>query len=132
MDDFFVRALVAGVGIALIAGPLGCVLVWRRQAFFGAALAHSALLGVALGLLLDIHLTLGVFVTCVALAVARQRGLLLAGVVISHGPEPICEADAANLAELRGELGASLLGEIPCLGPDDAAEGHLDLDRLAD
>ena len=23
-DDFFIRALVAGIGIALVAGPLGC------------------------------------------------------------------------------------------------------------
>jgi len=84
-----------------------------------------------LPLLLVTRATLGTINhTRLSLAAVRQRGLELAGVVISHGPEPISEADAANLAELRDELGAALLGEIPSLGPDDAAEKHLDLDRF--
>src|SRR5690606_9154439 len=59
LDDFFIRALLAGVGLALVAGPLGCVVVWRRMAYFGDTMAHSALLGVALAFLFDINLTLG-------------------------------------------------------------------------
>ena len=47
-DDFFIRALIAGIGIALVTGPLGCFIIWRRLAFFGDTLAHSALLGVTL------------------------------------------------------------------------------------
>ena len=47
-DDFFVRALVAGIGIALVAGPLGCFVVWRRLSYFGDTLSHSALLGLSL------------------------------------------------------------------------------------
>lgn len=50
MDDFLVRAFVAGAGVALAAGPLGSFIVWGRMAYFGEALAHSALLGVAIGL----------------------------------------------------------------------------------
>ena len=42
-DDFFIRALVAGIGIALVTGPLGCFVVWRRLSYFGDTLAHSAL-----------------------------------------------------------------------------------------
>ena len=57
LDDFFVRALLAGAGMALIAGPLGCLVVWRRLAYFGDTLSHAALLGVALGLLLQASLT---------------------------------------------------------------------------
>ena len=49
MDDFLLRALAAGIGVALAAGPLGCFVVWRRMAYFGDTLAHSARLGVALG-----------------------------------------------------------------------------------
>ena len=64
LDDFFVRALLAGVGVALIAGPLGCFIVWRRLAYFGDTLAHAALLGVALSYLLQINITLTVFVVC--------------------------------------------------------------------
>ena len=60
-DDFFVRAVVAGVGAALIAGPLGCFVVWRRMAYFGDTLAHAALLGVAMALLLDVDIMFAVF-----------------------------------------------------------------------
>lgn len=48
-DDFFARALVGGIGVALATGPLGCFMVWRRMAYFGDSVAHSALLGVLLG-----------------------------------------------------------------------------------
>ena len=68
MSDFFVRALVGGIGVALVAGPLGCFVVWRRMAYFGDSLAHSALLGVTLGFLLGVDLQLGVVATCVAVA----------------------------------------------------------------
>ena len=49
MTDFLLYALLGGLGVALVAGPLGCFVVWRRMAYFGDTLAHSALLGVALG-----------------------------------------------------------------------------------
>ena len=52
-DDFFIRALIAGLGIALVTGPLGCFVVWRRLSYFGDTLAHSALLGVTLAYSLD-------------------------------------------------------------------------------
>lgn len=68
MADFIVRALVAGLMLALVAGPLGCFIVWRRMAYFGDTLAHSALLGLALGLLLDINMQLAVVVVCCTLA----------------------------------------------------------------
>ena len=48
LDDFFTRAVIGGVGVALLAGPLGCFIIWRRLAYFGDTLSHSALLGVAL------------------------------------------------------------------------------------
>ena len=50
LDAFLLRAALAGVGVALAAGPIGCFVVWRRMAYFGDATAHAALLGVALGL----------------------------------------------------------------------------------
>lgn len=68
IDDFLIRALVAGFGIALVAGPLGCFVVWRRMAYFGDTMAHCGLLGVAIGLFAGINLTFGVFGACVAVA----------------------------------------------------------------
>ena len=58
LDDFFVRAIIAGLGLAAITGPLGCFVVWRRMAYFGDTLAHASLLGVALGLLLQVNVSI--------------------------------------------------------------------------
>ena len=69
LDDFFARALIAGIGLALVAGPLGCFIVWRRMAYFGDTMAHSALLGVALSFLFDINLTLGVFLVAASVSI---------------------------------------------------------------
>ena len=80
MADFILRALLAGLMVAIIAGPLGCFVVWRRMSYFGDTLAHSALFGIALGLLLDINLELAVIMACMLLAVVlvmleTRRGL---------------------------------------------------------
>jgi len=63
MDEFIVRALIAGSLVAAVAGLLGVFVVWRRMAFFGDTLSHSALLGVALGMLLNIGFMVGVVVS---------------------------------------------------------------------
>ena len=61
-DDFFYRALLVGVGVAIIAGPLGCFVIWRRLSYFGDTLSHAALLGVALAFLVEINFTISVFI----------------------------------------------------------------------
>ncbi|MBG51625.1 MAG: metal ABC transporter permease [Alphaproteobacteria bacterium] len=68
-EEFFIRAFLGGLGVALVAGPLGCFVVWRRMAYFGDALAHSSLLGIALGLILGLDPTLGVLAASVGLAI---------------------------------------------------------------
>ncbi len=74
LDDFFIRAIVGGIGVAVVAGPLGCFVIWRRLAYFGDTLSHSALLGVALALLLELNITFTVF--CVSVVVAILLMLL--------------------------------------------------------
>lgn len=79
MDAFLLRALLAGIGIALIAGPLGVFIVWRRMAYFGEALSHSALLGVALGVLLERighHIPFNLSILLVCLLIAAMIALL--------------------------------------------------------
>jgi len=72
MFDFFVvKILLAGIMVAMLAGALGSILVWRRMAYFGTAQAHAALLGVALALNLDIDIRLGI------LGVSLLVGLLM-------------------------------------------------------
>ena len=68
MADFILRALLAGLLVAVIAGPLGCFVVWRRMAYFGDTLAHSALLGISFGLLLELNLQIAVIFACLAVA----------------------------------------------------------------
>ena len=70
LDDFIVRAFLGGIGVAIVTGPLGCFVVWRRLAYFGDTLSHSALLGVALAILLEVNITLAVFVISVLMGLA--------------------------------------------------------------
>lgn len=69
LDDFFIRALLAGLGVAIVTGPLGCFVIWRRLSYFGDTLAHAALLGVSLGVLFELNLTLAVFAVSAGLSV---------------------------------------------------------------
>ena len=80
LDDFFTRALIGGVGLALIAGPLGCFVIWRRLAYLGDALAHTALLGIALVLAFNaafvafqLNILVGVFAVCLISAYLIAR-----------------------------------------------------------
>ncbi|HUH86248.1 MAG TPA: zinc ABC transporter permease subunit ZnuB [Stellaceae bacterium] len=128
MDDFLLRALVAGIGVALVAGPLGCFVVWRRMAYFGDTLSHSALLGVALGLLLGVDLTFSVMVLCVALAlllVALQRQRRIAGDtllgIMAHSTLSLGLVAIAFLETVRVDLMGYLFGDILAVQPIDLA-----------
>jgi zinc transport system permease protein len=118
LDDFFTRALIAGVGLALVTGPLGCFIVWRRMSYFGDTMAHSALLGVALALVLQIDVTLGVFIIAAAVAGAllllQQRNTLstdaLLG-ILSHSALAIGLV-VAFLSGIRVDLMGFLFGDI--------------------
>ena len=68
MDDFLWRAVAAGLLLALVAGPLGCFIVWRRMAYFGDTLSHSALFGIAFGLLFNVDMQLAVVLACGVIA----------------------------------------------------------------
>lgn len=118
LDDFMVRGALAGIAIALAAGPLGCFVIWRRMAYFGDATAHAAILGVALALILDIHVTLGIFVaaTAMGLAVASAPGLRLAQDtllgVAAHAGLALGIIAIALTGQRNVDLDAYLFGEI--------------------
>ena len=67
-DDFFVRALFAGIGIAFVTGPLGCFVVWRRLSYFGDTLSHSALLGVTIAYSFELNIAVSVFLVSSVIA----------------------------------------------------------------
>lgn len=128
LDDFLARAALAGLGLALIAGPLGCFVLWRRMAYFGEATAHSALLGVALGLALSLPVWFGALMVAATMSVAvvgfsaagRTATDAMIG-VFSHG------ALAMGLVALSQMPGAPvdparyLFGEILAVEPSDLA-----------
>ena len=119
LDDFVVRALLAGVGLALVTGPTGCFIVWRRLAYFGETIAHSALLGVALAILMDLHVAIGVFaVSCIVVLVMfflERRETLptdtLLG-LLAHGGLAIGLVTLSFFPAVRLDLQALLFGDI--------------------
>lgn len=119
LEDFVLRALIAGVGVALIAGALGCFVVWRRMAYFGDSLAHSALLGVALGLLYGFSVNLGTIAVCSAFAVLlvwlRQKHVLATDTllgILAHAALSVGVVAVSFLDNTRFDLHGYLFGDI--------------------
>ncbi|MGM4910739.1 zinc ABC transporter permease subunit ZnuB [Rhizobiales bacterium] len=128
LDDFFVRAILAGVGLALTTGPLGCFIIWRRMAYFGDTIAHSALLGVALSLLFDFNLTLAVFVVAAVVSILllflQKRQALSADAllgILSHATLAIGLVMVAFMSWVRIDLIAFLFGDILAVSTVDIA-----------
>ncbi len=128
LDDFFIRALVAGIGVALIAGPLGCFIVWRRLSYFGDTLAHSALLGVALAYLFQMNIMLSVFGVAVLvslLLVLMQRQKTLSSDaslgMLSHASLAFGLVALAFMTWVRVDLMGFLFGDILAVSTTDIA-----------
>ncbi len=126
LDDFFVRALVAGIGMAIVAGPLGCFVIWRRLAYFGDTLAHSGLLGVTIGFILNIDLSFSVFVISGIIAIfllVLQKKTKLAGDsllgLLAHSSLAIGLVFIAILSSIRFDLMGLLLGDILSVSIND-------------
>ena len=126
LNDFFWRALLGGLGVALIAGPLGCFVVWRRMAYFGDTLAHSALLGIALSFLISVPLNLGVITTSVILAIAlmlfsRNKTLAtdtLLG-ILAHSALAIGLVALSFMPNVRIDLTGLLFGDLLAMNRND-------------
>lgn len=128
LDDFFTRAIVAGIGVALIAGPLGCFIVWRRLAYFGDTLSHAALLGVALAFLFEVNVTAAVFAVsaCVSIALLLlQRGATLSADallgLLAHASLALGMVVLAFMTWVRFDLMGLLFGDILAVSKSDLA-----------
>ncbi len=126
LDDFLIRALIAGIGIALVAGPLGCFVVWRRLSFFGDTLAHSALLGVLLSISFNINISITIFVvsSLVALLLLRlEKTTYLAGDsllgLISHSSLAIGLLILGFISFIRFDIMGILFGDILSVNTND-------------
>ena len=126
LDDFFIRALLAGAGVALLAGPFGCFVIWRRMAYFGDTMAHSALLGITLSLMLELHSGVGVFAVAGALAVSlvflQSRADLptdtLLG-ILSHSTLALGLIAIGLMTRNQVDLMGYLFGDVLAVNRDD-------------
>lgn len=124
-DDFLIRAMLASVGVAVAAAPLGCFVIWRRMAYFGDATAHAAVLGVALSLALSMPIFTGVLVTCLLMAVTVSglsgRGFAMDTLlgVASHSSLAIGLVAVSFLSGVRIDLMSYLFGDILAVGKTD-------------
>ena len=126
LDDFFIRALIAGIGIALVAGPLGCFVIWRRLSFFGDTLSHSALLGVTLALSFDINIALSVFFVSSAVALVLLKlqkttnlpGDALLG-LLAHSSLAVGLVVISFLSFIRFDIMGLLFGDILAVALND-------------
>jgi len=119
LDDFFIRAVLGCVGIAATTGPLGCIVVWRRMAYFGDTMAHSALLGVALAFIADMNMTFAVFMVTIMIAailLLLQRSNMLSSDsllgILSHSSLAVSLLILSFMPWVRQDLSAYLFGDV--------------------
>lgn len=124
--DFVLYALAAGISLSLVAGPLGSFIVWRRMSYFGDTLAHSALLGIALGLITDSNPQLSIIICCLLFAfiltLLDRRPLLstdaLLG-ILAHSSLALGIVVIALADSVRVDLEAYLFGALLTIGNAD-------------
>ncbi|MDR6266807.1 MULTISPECIES: metal ABC transporter permease [Rhodobacterales] len=118
LDDFMMRATLAGVGVAFAAAPLGCFVVWRRMAYFGDATAHASILGIALSLALSISVFSGAMLVALLMALTVNmltgRGYAMDTLlgVMAHSALAFGLVAVSFLSGIRIDLMAYLFGDI--------------------
>ena len=127
IDGFLVRAALAGIGLSLAVGPLGSFVLWRRMAYFGDAVGHAAILGVALALASGLPVVWGVLAVAllvgVAVAALSARGQTADAAlgVLSHAALALGLVAVSLLPGVRTDISALLFGDILAVGPGDLA-----------
>jgi len=123
MDDFLLRALIGGIGVAILCGPLGCLVIWQRMSYFGATLSHSALLGIGFGLLLQWNISLSilmvsVIVSFLLLSMSRSEQLAsdTALGILAHATLSLGILVLTLMPTLRIDLMSYLFGDILTIG----------------
>lgn len=125
LDDFMIRAALAGVGVAVAAAPLGCFVVWRRMVYFGDATAHAAVLGVALALALELPVFTGALAISLLMALTvhslsgrgHETDTLLG--VLAHSALAVGLVAVSFVEGVRLDLMAYLFGDILAVSKGD-------------
>ncbi len=127
LDDFFMRALLAGLGLAVVTGPLGSFVVWRRMAYFGDSTAHAAILGVALSLAFQVSIYAGTLLVALSMALlvsvlaARGQAMDTMLGVLAHSALAIGLVAISFVPAARTDLNSYLFGDILAVGRADLA-----------
>ena len=126
MSDFIINALIAGLCIAIVAGPLGAFVVWRRMSYFGDTLAHSSLLGIAIGILMDVNLQIAVIASSIffaALLIALERNKTLSTDtllgILAHGTLAFGMLILSLSNTVQINLMGYLFGDLLTIGTQD-------------
>jgi zinc transport system permease protein len=126
LEPFLMRALLAGFGLAIVAAPLGCFVVWRRMAYYGEAVAQAALIGVALALAFALDVTAGVLIVTLAMSgllllLGRQQVVPFDSLLglLAHAALAIGVIAAALIRGPQVDLMAFLFGDIFAIAPSD-------------
>ena len=126
LPSLLVPSILAGLGIAIIAGPLGSFVVWRRMAYFGDTLAHASLMGLALGFLFNVNIYLALIVCCMALAillVTLQKQQFIATDtllgILAHSALSFGLVAVSFLDDIRVDLMSYLFGDLLAISAQD-------------
>jgi zinc transport system permease protein len=105
LDDFLVRSIIAGLLMVSIAAPMGCLMVWQRLAFLSDTLGHAAVMGVGLGLLLQLPPMFGVLGVVVLIVVSLSQA--------TSFNNALSETTLAIISHTGLAAGLILLGILP-------------------
>ena len=126
MFEILFPALITGILLSLITAPLGAFVVWRKMAYFGDTLSHSALLGVALGIWLNINPYLAIVILTIILALvmvwlegntAFSADTLLG--IIAHSCLSLGVVTVGLLQNVRVDLMSYLFGDLLAINMQD-------------
>ncbi|MEM9049026.1 MAG: metal ABC transporter permease [Pseudomonadota bacterium] len=125
LPEFMIRAGLAGLGVAAAAGPLGCFIIWRRMAYFGDAVGHGAILGVALAWVFALPITAGVLAVALCMGAGltvlarRDTGTDALLGVFSYSTLSLGLVAASLITNLRMDLSAFLFGDVIAVSWDE-------------
>ena len=119
IEPFLLRALLAAIGLAIIAAPLGSLVVWNRMAYFGETVAQASLIGIALALAFNMNLTVSVVLVTLAvaallIALSQQKLVPLDSILglMHHGALALGVIATSMLRGPTVDLMGYLFGEI--------------------
>ncbi|MFT7086926.1 MAG: zinc transport system permease protein [Rickettsiales bacterium] len=64
-EPLFIKALIAGIGVAIALAPIGVFVLWKKMAYFSDAISHSAIFGLAIATIIAVSPMYGIVLCAV-------------------------------------------------------------------